>query len=475
LIQTKWGQGGPYNNLFINAEGNRVLTGCGNIAWAQLVAFHRHPARGRGETGPVRVRRIDVPSVNLNTVVFDWNNILNSYRSDGRNSTELQRNAVATLVFNVAAARGPYSGSSPRGFVEFLGYDRSAQRVLRMYYTDAEWEAIIRQQLDVGLPVYYRGDHPGSDHGFIIDGYDSTGRFHINWGWNGRHDGWYFLNNFNPGGGNRRWYRNHAITINFKPDAGGVSTGYEIALRNISASKTSVTQNELFTTSTRINNVSAFDNFPGGQIGAALVNDSGEIVEVIGMRNRAALNPQTVSGNLTLNCFVPETVRPGQYRLMIVIRQQGGDWRIITKSAIGNNIPNAINIDVAAERGAIGGGHGLALSVFTVDKTTVSQNETFTVTARTTNRGMGRWNGGQTGAALVDNNGDIVAIVGHRNTRALSVGYSNNTAFQINCTVPNTVRPGRYQLRIIVRPTGGEWRIATLTTNVPTSIDFIVR
>ena len=44
-----------------------------------------------------------------------------------------------------------------------------------------------------------------------------------------------------------------------------------------------------------------------------------------------------------------------------------------------------------------GGGYGLELTVFTVDKTAVSQNESFTVTARTRNKEQERWSGRQTG------------------------------------------------------------------------------
>ena len=477
LIQTKWHQGFPFNSMYAVINGKRNIAGCGPVAIAQLLNYHRHPARGRGvRTGSFRTSRVgNITSVSYD-VSFDWTNMLNTYRSDGRDSNERQQNAVGTLFYYVAASYPYY-----QEIVNNFGYDRSIQRLQRMFYTDAEWQAMIRQQLDSGLPVFYWGDNPGSgasagsDHAFIVDGYDSAGRFHINWGWGGRHDGWYSLDNLNPGGANRRWYNNHRIMINVKPDAGGVSLGYEMALTAFTAAKASVSQNELFTVTPAIRNVSVLDSFPGGQLGAALVDNNGSIVQVIGLRNRAALNPQTTTGNSAIYCFVPETVRPGLYRLMTVIRTEGGSWRVITKSAIGNKIPNVLTITVSAERGAAGGGYGLELTVFTVDKTAVSQNESFTVTARTRNRGQERWAGGQTGAALVDNNGNIVAVIGSRNTGALGIGYSNTNPFEINCSVPNTVRPGRYQLRIVTRPAGGEWRVATLTADVPAGIDFTVR
>jgi len=471
LIQSKWHQGFPFNSKYAVIDGKRNIAGCGPVAVAQLLNYHKHPVRGSGvKTGSVRASRIgNITSLDFD-VTFDWANMLNTYRSDGKNSNEQQQSAVGTLFYYVAGSY-PYS----QELVNHFGYDKSIQRPQRVFYTDAEWQAMIRKQLDLGLPVYYWGNHPGSDHAFIVDGYDSIGRFHINWGWGGKHNGWYSLDNLNPGGGEKKWYNNQRIVINLKPDAGGTPQGYEIALTAFAASKTSVTQNELFTVTPKIRNVSVLGIFPGGQLGAALVDGNGKIVEVIGLRSRAALKPLVTTGNLAINCFVPETVRPGQYRLMTVIRPSGGDWKIVTKAAVRDGVSNAINFTVTAESGAPGGGYGLELTVFTVDKTTVSQKEPFTVTARTRNRGAEKWPGGQTGAALVDNSGNIAAVAGSRNTGGLGIGYSNNNPFEIKCSVPDTLRDGQYRLRIVVRPAGGEWRIATLSTpDIPNSIGFWV-
>jgi hypothetical protein len=69
----------------------------------------------------------------------------------------------------------------------------------------------------------------------------------------------------------------------------------------------------------------------------------------------------------------------------------------------------------------------------------------------------------------------VVVTMGTRNRSALNSG-ANSNPMEINSTVPNTVRAGRYQLRIVVRPTNGEWKIATLSLpDAPTSIDFTVR
>ncbi|MDR0472767.1 MAG: hypothetical protein LBH43_03720 [Treponema sp.] len=128
-----------------------------------------------------------------------------------------------------------------------------------------------------------------------------------------------------------------------------------------------------------------------------------------------------------------------------------------------------------AARGApplIGYGIGIGLEGFTSDKTVVSQKERFTVQGNITYYGVGYYGLGkfpdvQAGAALVDNNGKIVEVVG-------SIKVSSN--MKINCSVPDTVKPGQYRLRIVIKPSSGEWGVATLAPEgVPTSIPFTVK
>ena len=70
-------------------------------------------------------------------------------------------------------------------------------------YSDTEWDAMVRAELDAGRPVFYGAAEPyiRSGHAFVIDGYDSIGMFHVNWGWAGRYDAWYLIDSLAPGAG----------------------------------------------------------------------------------------------------------------------------------------------------------------------------------------------------------------------------------------------------------------------------------
>ncbi|MDR2580378.1 MAG: C10 family peptidase, partial [Fibromonadaceae bacterium] len=481
LTQTKWGQGSPYRDMLPGQSRG----GCVGVAIAQIMYFHRHPVQGSGQNEPYTSNGVDVPSVNFDSIHFDWNNMLNTY-TNANPGTEQQRNAVASLFRYMAIGIGMHFGpdgtggavSTPpltRGLTTFFGYDRSIQRLERRWYNDDDWETKIREQLDAGLPVFYFGENEMSDHAFVIDGYDNTGRFHINWGWNGFNDGWFFLNALNTDNGH--WNHNQGMIINIKPDKGGASSN-ELALLAFAPEKNSVNQNEQFNVNANLRSIGFF---PGGHVGAALVDNNGEIVEIIGMNSRAtsSFNSLNPAGTRTVNisCYVPDSVNAGKYNLRIVIKPNDGDWQIVTlaNSGIQNTVELTVNPYVGVSPG---GGYGLSLEIFNVvdDKVSVSHGEAFSVAVRTRKIGVEAFPGGRLGVALVDNNGEIVEVIRDINWNTLNPGSGYRGQTINNITMPNTVPPGQYQLGIVVRPTGvEEWRLATLSLpGVPTSIDFTV-
>jgi len=470
LLKTHWTQGDPYNSMLPMVDGGKrhASAGCMPVAMAQIMRYHKHPKRGNGQSKPytTKILGIEIPSVNFE-IDYDWDNMLDKYTS---NATERQRNAVATLMYHVGVSMNTEykdNASSGKGtgvgeLATFFGYDKGTLYLLRKYYDDAAWEAIIKEQLDLGLPIWADvGGEKGGAHSIVIDGYDNKGKFHINWGWGGNRDGYYSIAKLALETETKDFCKE--IRINIMPDKGGVAR-YAMALDTFTVAKTAVTQNEPFTVAAKINkqSVSPFD----GQMGAALADSKGNIAAVVGFAN---------FWSKSINCFVPDSVKAGQYSLRIVTRPTGGEWSVVTLYNRTNGITNAINITVSEERGAKGGGYGLALRAISSDKATVSINEQFTVTSLLRNLGADFSGGGQTGVALVDNNGNIVSVIGSRNEQEIGGGI--RTA-PLNCKVPDTVPAGQYNLRTLAKAKGKDvWRIVTWTVdgNVTTAIPIEVR
>ncbi|GBU22156.1 hypothetical protein R80B4_02061 [Fibrobacteres bacterium R8-0-B4] len=486
LLKTHWTQGEPFKVLPDGRSAGWI--GCGTIAIAQIMKYHNHPKRGTGKSEPYLLStsskdktKVEQPSVSFD-VDYDWANMLNTYTAG---ATEQQRKAVSTLTFHIAVSMrrdymsgGGGVGEGPRSvegsFINFFGYDKSIQRISRGYCTDSAWTAIIKGQLNAGLPVYCHGvNKEGTgDHSFIIDGYDNKDKFHINWGWGGKSDGYYSLNDLHPAGSDIEFNSSNRITVNIQPNKGSVGS-HEMVLDAFTVGNTSVSQYELFSVNSR---VASLGFFPGGQVGTALTDKWGNIVYVVGVK---AFDELTLTGGRTYNadCFLKDNEKAGQYVLRIVTRLNGGEWKIVSLSNRTKNVPAAIDFTVKPpEPGAPVGGYGLALANFTTDKTATSPFEPFTVTSMLKNFvPPDTVNSEYVGAALIDGGGNVAAVVGTAKFFALppTWGWQTRT---MKCAVPGTVKPGRYRLRTIIKLAGNEeWRIATLATgDTPTSIDFTV-
>lgn len=203
LCVTEWGQEAPYNNRCPIVSGeDRCLTGCVATSIGQVLYYHGGPAHGYGRR-TIYYPQYDVNGtaiyVDFDNEVFDWNNILPTYK-DGY--TAAQADAVASLMraLGVAVnmnygggASGAYHTDAADGLKVYLGIE-GARRVDRSAYTDTEWMNLLFDQLSNGLPVVYGGaDVSMGGHSFVLDGYDSEGLMHVNWGWYGDENGYFDL------------------------------------------------------------------------------------------------------------------------------------------------------------------------------------------------------------------------------------------------------------------------------------------
>ena len=74
------------------------------------------------------------------------------------------------------------------------------------------WVNKIRKELQEGRPVYYSAPSTtGGSHAFVCDGYNASGLFHFNFGWNGEGDGYYYLDELIPYGHSYFPYGHQAI------------------------------------------------------------------------------------------------------------------------------------------------------------------------------------------------------------------------------------------------------------------------
>ena len=189
LMTTTWGQYAPYYNATPIKDGVHCYTGCVATALAQIVNFYKYPEKYEDGTA------------------IDYTSMLDSY-GDAGSYTDAQANAVAQLMAKCGeavnmtyGAYGSYTYPSEveNGFAEKFGY-----KVLYYGYRDypstqdaTKWKEVIFKELSAGHPILYGGTSykNGYDnyfsHSFVIDGYDKKGRVHVNYGYDGRGNGYY--------------------------------------------------------------------------------------------------------------------------------------------------------------------------------------------------------------------------------------------------------------------------------------------
>lgn len=227
LIKTRWYQDAPYwdqvplyNGANPNYKGKNCYSGCVATALAQVMYYYKWPKTvpngipdyyiSTSYNGIQKDWHIDA----LPPVTFEWENMLETYsrfnpetRQYDQLGDNIQRNAVATLMrYCGQAAHMKYSpeesGAQPSSYltalIDFFNYESAQYLSTRYAYSIDEWEKIMYDEVSAGRPVLYAGFTESGGHAFICDGYEESGLFHINWGWNGIGDGYFSLSVLNP-------------------------------------------------------------------------------------------------------------------------------------------------------------------------------------------------------------------------------------------------------------------------------------
>lgn len=191
LLTTEWGQNAPYNNLCPEyAPGRRCKTSCVATAMTQIMRFHKYPAQGRGEKSMKWSygSQSATLTADFGATTYMWDDMLDNYRGQ---YTQAQADAVATVMYHFGIASDaeytPDSGAYiDDAFMAAINYFRySTQSVLadREYFDDATWTELVFDAISAGFPVYYGGYTASyAGHAFIIDGYNTRGEAHVNWG-----------------------------------------------------------------------------------------------------------------------------------------------------------------------------------------------------------------------------------------------------------------------------------------------------
>ena len=213
LLKTQWDQVGGYNKMcpYDSANAKRCYTGCVATATAQVLKYWNHPEVGRGSHSYVHTK-YGILNADFDTTYYQWSRMPASISIS---TTQARIDAVAQLMYHVGVAvEMNYGPNSSGAYTNPLGnaWAASAETALKEYFrynpglfsahrdgfSDAEWRAMIDADLDLARPVLYDGYGPVGGHAFVLDGRDTMGLYHFNWGWGGTGNGYFTLDSLAP-------------------------------------------------------------------------------------------------------------------------------------------------------------------------------------------------------------------------------------------------------------------------------------
>lgn len=202
LLTTTWDQGDPYNALCpVDASspaGGHAWAGCGAAGMAQVMRYWSYPVQGTGSLS--YDSSYGTVSANFGATTYNWDNMPATCQPGNLDIALLTYHCAISLHTSFSPVVSTFSTYNlPMAFYNYFNYSNPTL-TYRGSIDYNTWVNRITGNLDAGRPVLYIAAHSSVSHVFILDGYESTDFFHVNWCWGGNYDGYYYLDNLNPGG-----------------------------------------------------------------------------------------------------------------------------------------------------------------------------------------------------------------------------------------------------------------------------------
>jgi hypothetical protein len=209
-IETQWNQFPPYNNfcpIDITDGGKRSVAGCPSIAMGQILNYHHTINQVQfDDRDDYYHKYLSSFWIDNDHIAYDFpsfptlNNYLKTVEDHYKNNTPLTEDDLAAITFACGIAAEQVYSSSVSGTYgvdqAYEAYQRFGCNTSTLYYRpdDTVYDKII-ENIKQALPIHYAVVTPAWDagHNLIIDGYNTDGYFHLNFGWGGSYDGWYFI------------------------------------------------------------------------------------------------------------------------------------------------------------------------------------------------------------------------------------------------------------------------------------------
>lgn len=337
----KWSSDYPYKSSTPTFDGKNAPVGCGPVSIAQFLYYYKDFINEITSTIPsYTANGVTVKAIPAGTKIY-WDNILEDYGFN-TNYTDEQVKAVADLMLYVGASTLTtfYSNTALTAtskvhpaLINYFGFDDAIAYIDREYYSVDDWENTIYNELINGRPVIYNAFSSTAGHTLLVDGYDASGFFHINWGWSGKDNGYFrlsVLDRYNTGA-NYTYYalesysdKHSALLYTVPSSFGCVNTSnHHLNAKIVSASSSTI--------SCKFHNQSGLSGYY--QYGVGYVNEDDQVVLIKQFNKTFAYLNNTNSASryfsLSANDFNNAGLEYGTYELVPVYMYiDNEEWKV---------------------------------------------------------------------------------------------------------------------------------------------------
>ena len=380
LDTPSWNQRYPYNLQCPMDGGVRSVVGCVATAMAIVMRYHEWPKKGRGVTEEyvTDTQKIHVEARNLEHE-YDWDKMKMEYIHGEYNDDEAH--AVATLMADIATALESdftsnstiaFSSVSPSVLYKHFDYHPGMYwQSLQTYWMDEARDQKLVDEMMKNRPLLfagYNGDYwteeDVSGHVFVLDGCTADNYFHVNWGWGGNYDGFFYLHSLKPGDEYYNYNWDNQVLFNMFPNDGSRITDW---LKGYMSANTSdfLPRLPFEVKATLFNNI-AIDFL--GALRLAVTDRDGNIKEwICEEMTDVTIKPDNKSYRYSFPCTITEDILIGD-RIRLFYREQNSDkWeRVISKSLLDSDDCESTYVQFSKRAGylSIGFKYGVSATVW---------------------------------------------------------------------------------------------------------------
>ena len=224
LLASIWNQTDLYNNMCpedpSSVFSGHCKSGCVANAMSQIMRYWEWPRHGQGGHGynaSGYYGNYGWQEANFGEATYRFE-LMPDFLDFASPQEEVD--AVALLEYHAGVSVDMGYGPSASGaYSEDVGpamrdYFRYSPDFQHRYQSDPyQWEDDLVDNLEAGMPLYYASSGPDGGHAYVVDGYDENFMFHLNWGWAGFDNGYYYIDGFYLTFYSFPWYHNAIFNL----------------------------------------------------------------------------------------------------------------------------------------------------------------------------------------------------------------------------------------------------------------------